>query len=186
MSGAESWPRSLRGRSWSDIAGLSWLDLACRIRRSVHLGSPWPVPFYQTGGGECRDREGDAPRRSSNRVLAGTTLLRRTQRATAAWGQGGNPLPPEGAPMRNRGKQRTSALWNRPLRTHRSLCTPSGLVRGHTARCPRLDTPSFRHLSTAEASGGQRGVAPLYPPPGCPLTRLFDCTRSRFPRLHPI
>ncbi len=57
------------------------------------------------------------------------------------------------------------------LRTHRSLCNPRGLVRGHPARYPRLGTCSFRHLSTAEASGGHEGFAPLHPPPGCPWTR---------------
>ncbi len=42
------------------------------------------------------------------------TLLHQTQRATAAWGQGGHaPWPPESISMRNRGKQRATALWNR-------------------------------------------------------------------------
>ncbi len=52
------------------------------------------------------------------------------------------------------------------LRTHRSHWNPRGLVRGHTTRCPRLDTHSFPMVSDETASGGQRGVAPLHPPPG--------------------
>ncbi len=42
---------------------------------------------------------GASPPLLSNTILAGTAPRARTQRATAAWGQGGHaPLPPEAAP----------------------------------------------------------------------------------------
>ena len=64
------------------------------------------------------------------------------------------------------------------LRTPRSLCNPRGLVRGHTARCPRLDTYSFRQFPTGQASGGQMGVAPLHSPPGVtPRTPVWSIVR---------
>ncbi|AMV19926.1 hypothetical protein VT03_18660 [Planctomyces sp. SH-PL14] len=60
-------------------------------------------------------------------------------------------------------------------RTRCSLCHPRGLMKGHTARCPRLDTCSFRHLSTRGPPAGKgtkkTTQAPLHSPPGCPWTR---------------
>ena len=44
------------------------------------------------------------------------------------------------------------------VRSHRSLCNPRGLVRGHPTRGPRLDTHSFRHLSTAGPPAGKGGT----------------------------
>ncbi len=84
--------------------------------------------------------------------------------------------------MRNRGKQRTSAFVEPALRTPRSLCTPAVLVSGHTARCPRLDTGSFRHLSTAAKPPARRG-GPCTPPGHPPWTRLI---RSAFHALHTV
>ncbi len=52
------------------------------------------------------------PLDDSKRVLAGTTLLAQTQRATAA-GVKGPPLPPEASFHEDRGQQRATDLWKR-------------------------------------------------------------------------
>ncbi len=68
-----------------------------------------------------------------------------------------------GTSVRNRGTQRTPAYVVPALRTHRLLCNPRGLVRGHTACRPRLNTHSFRYLSTARPPAG-KGRRPLASP----------------------
>ncbi len=55
------------------------------------------------------------------------------------------------------------------LGTQRSLYSPGGLVRGHPARCPRLDTYSFTTSLDGCASGGQGGFSPLHPQTRVPL-----------------
>ena len=59
---------------------------------------------------------------------------------------------------------------------------PGGLVGGHTARGPRLDTPSFRHLSTARPPAGKGHSAPCTPGPGSPWTRLLGRHADSRPR----
>ncbi len=71
------------------------------------------------------------------------------------------PLAAGGTSMRNRGTQRTSPLGTGVEDSSLAL-DPSGLVRGHPARCPRLDTISFRYLSTARPPAGR--VEPLASP----------------------
>ncbi len=62
------------------------------------------------------------------------------------------------------------------LNPHRSLCNPRGLVRGHTARCPRSDTISFRRCPTAgppAGKGPKKQHRPLCTPhQGAPWTRF--------------
>ncbi len=55
----------------------------------------------------------------------------------------------------------------RALRTLSSHCSPRGLVRGHSTRCPRLDTHSFRHLSTGWPPAG-KGPRKQHRPPCIP------------------
>ena len=79
--------------------------------------------------------------------------------------------------MRNRGTQQmfsSGTSIEDSLTSDHSLCNPRGLVRGHPARCPRLDTCSFRDLSTAKASGGQGGFSPLHPLTRVPLDPVLS------------
>ncbi len=62
--------------------------------------------------------------------------------------------------MRNRGETTDVRFVEPALRTPRSPCNPRGLVWGHTARWPRPDTRSFRHLSTGQRSAGKRALPP--------------------------
>ncbi len=71
--------------------------------------------------------------------------------------------------MRNRGTQRTSVLWDRASRTHRSHWNPRGLMWGHPARCPRLGYVLLQTVHDGQASGGQEGVAPCIPTRAGPL-----------------
>ncbi len=57
--------------------------------------------------------------------------------------------------MRNRGKQRTSLCGTGVEDSSARSALAAGWRGGHAARCPQLGHPSFRHLSTAEPSGGQ-------------------------------
>ncbi len=59
---------------------------------------------------------------------------------------------------------------------------PRVLVRGHPARRPRLNTHSFRHLSTARPLAGQGGVTPCIPHQGAPWTRFLGSAASRATR----
>ena len=68
------------------------------------------------------------------------------------------PLPPEAllrGTMAHNGRPLIGTRVEDSLKSHRWLCNPRGLVRGHTARCPRLDTISFRHLSTRWPPAGK-------------------------------
>ena len=119
-------------------------------------------------GSDCRTAGG------ANQVPAGAALIAQTQRATAAGVKGVTPC------RRRRFDEEPWQTTDVPICStsvedsptpHRLLCNPRGMVRGHPARCPRLDTRSFRLIETRRASGGRRGVAPLHSPPGCPWTR---------------
>ncbi len=81
------------------------------------------------------------------------------------WGQGGT-LCRRSAPVRNRGKRRASALWNRRQRLshppHGLLCTPRVLDGGHATRCPQWIRAAFHSSRRAKASGGQ-GVTRRHP-----------------------
>ncbi len=112
-----------------------------------------------------------------NRVPAGATLIPQARRATAAWGQGATP------PCRRRRLHEEPwyttdvrfvelALRTQPLRSR----NPRGLVRGHAARCPRLDTPSFRHLSTARPPAG-KGQEKTQAPSALPHQGALDPVR---------
>ncbi len=87
-----------------------------------------------------------------------------------AWGQGAlTPLLPPSALRReplvaHNGCPLCSARVEDSFSSHRSLCNPRGLVRGHTARCPRLDTCSFRQLPTGSGLRRARGILPLASP----------------------
>ncbi len=60
---------------------------------------------------------------------------------------------------------------------HRLLCNSRGLVRGHTTRCPCLDTCSFRYLSTARPPAG-KGPEKQHRPSALPTRVPLDPVRS--------
>ncbi|AMV16564.1 hypothetical protein VT03_01660 [Planctomyces sp. SH-PL14] len=79
------------------------------------------------------------------------------------------PLAAGGASMRNRGQQRTSVCGTGvedSLKTHRLLCNPRGLVRGPSGTLSLSGHSLLQTSLDGQASGGQRGFAPLHPPPG--------------------
>ena len=72
-------------------------------------------------------------------------------------------MPPEACSLAEPWDATDAPFVEPALSTHRSLRTPSGLIWGHPARRPRLDTISFRHLSTAKPPAG-KGALPLCTP----------------------
>ncbi len=102
------------------------------------------------------------------------------------------PLAAGGTPVRNRGTQRMSpcgtSVEDSPT-PHRLLCNPRGLVRGHTARCPRLGHALLLTVSRRARPPAGKGRCPLHSPPGCPWTRwasigrppFSECTRAAVP-----
>jgi len=80
--------------------------------------------------------------------------------------RGFDPLPPEallwGTVVSN-GCPLCGTSVEDSFNLHRLLCNSRGLVRGHTTRCPCLDTHSFRHLSTRRPPAG-KGALPLCTP----------------------
>jgi hypothetical protein len=65
----------------------------------------------------------------------------------------------------------------------RSVRIPRGLVWGHTAPCPRLDTVSFRHPSTRGPPAGKGALPPCIPHQGYPLDPGNLGERAAFGRL---
>ncbi len=97
------------------------------------------------------------------------TGLAQTQRATAARGQGGS-RPRRRRHFHEEPRQTTDVPFVEPApRTHRSLCNSRGLVKGQTARCPRLDTHSFRHLSIGPSAPAGKGPRKQHRPLCTPL-----------------
>ncbi len=81
--------------------------------------------------------------------------------------------------MEHDGRPPSLASVEDSLTAQHLLCNRCGFVRGHPARCPRLDTCSFRHLSTARPPAG-KGALPLCTPhqgtpgPGSRCARLHE------------
>ena len=162
-------PAAPREPIWSADLRLSGSD-DMDTPRSDRISSRRYYPAWP--GGERRFRY-------SNRVLAGTAMLAQPHRATAPGVKGATPC------RRRHSCEEPLHATDVPfvgpaLRTHHSLWNPRGLVRGHPTRCPRLDTRSFREIETRRASGGQRGLAPLHSPPGCPWTRMVSYPVSAY------
>ncbi len=108
----------------------------------------------------------------SNRVLAGTTPVLKPIVPRQPGVKGPRPAPPESTPVRNRGNQRTSVLCGTPVEDSPTPRTAGFAIRvgeGASTRFPRLDTHSFRHLSTARPPAG-KGRCPSALPAGCPWT----------------
>ncbi len=84
--------------------------------------------------------------------------------------------------MRNRRTQRVSAFGAGVESSTLALECPR-VGEGHTARRPRLDTHSFRDLSTARPPAG-KGALPLASPPGCPWTRLGEQCLTNIEQTH--
>ncbi len=78
-------------------------------------------------------------------------------------------------------KQRISSLCGTraedSFTSHRSPCTPRGLVRGHTTLCPRLGYELLLDGVRRARPPAGNGAPPLCTPhAGCPCTRLADDT----------
>ncbi len=96
--------------------------------------------------------------------LPARLCLAQTQRATAPGVKGSHLSQPE-ALRRGTVVNNGCPLWDTgvedSLTSHHSHCNPRGLVRGHTARWPRLDTHSFSTLS--DGPWRAKGRCPFIP-----------------------
>ncbi len=124
-------------------------------------------------------------RGASNRVLAGTALLRRTHRATAT-GVKGKPLPPEGKLPRGTVVSNGRSLCGAGVGGLTALpAIAAGLVRGHATRRPRLGYTRLSMLPDGPGLRRAKGRCPSRLPhrgePPTPVLYIRPRFRSRRP-----
>ncbi len=82
------------------------------------------------------------------------------------------PLAAGGTSLRNRGTSNGRPLWGTGVEdSHRSLCNPRRVGEGAYGTVSAIGHALLPTSLDGQTSGGQRGVAPLHSPPGCPWTR---------------